>query len=331
MSVSADPVAHPQIFIAGIISTVILTGIMYSLIFDTAIDTSVTSLVAPRSAYLARKENILNQLFVKKSWGWTSLAFLSHLISSPPSNSSRKQRLLAFLLATAGWVAFSSWFFGPSLNHRLISFSGGRCAVSIPQDVISLGQIAHLAPVDRPPVKWGEYVFLPVPERFCHGGAALTPKNHPGLFETLAQVGQGVGTLGAGKGEIGRLVGKARFHAGFDISGHTFLLTLSSLLLARELAPSWKVLFGGGKGKSQKGGARPQSSASSGRKSGERPTQDGPAVPIDEATGSLGRGGSFNAYATVFGTALIGLWTFMLGATAVYFHNPPEKLTGLGE
>lgn len=202
--------------------------------------------------------------------------------------------------------------------------------MSIPKDRISIGQLAHLAPREQPPVKWGDHVFLPVPERFCYGGLDLTPKNHPGLFETLAQVGEGVGSLGAGKGEMGRLVGKARFHAGFDISGHTFLLTLSCLILAKELAPSWRILFGGAKARTAPKGGRVMPVKTS-RAAGNKPAaQDGP-VPIDEATGSLGRGGSFNAYATVFGTALIGLWSFMLGATAVYFHNPPEKLTGLSE
>jgi hypothetical protein len=35
--------------------------------------------------------------------------------------------------------------------------------------------------------------------------------------------------------------------------------------------------------------------------------------------------------ATALGTALLGLWVFMLGVTAVYFHSPEEKLSGLGE
>lgn len=34
---------------------------------------------------------------------------------------------------------------------------------------------------------------------------------------------------------------------------------------------------------------------------------------------------------TLGGTALLGLWVWMLLMTSVWFHNPPEKLTGLGE
>lgn len=294
--VPADPASHPQLFIAGIVSTVVLTGTMYSIFYDTSLNTSVASLLPERSAYLARKSNVLNQWFVKKSWGWTSLAFMAHWISSPPSVTSRQRRLASFVLATLVWLAFAGWFFGASLNHRVISLSGGTCALSLPKEWgVHARHLEKIATGPRKPVTWGDHVLLPVPHQFCDGTASATPKNMPELYSLLKELGVGAATNG---------LGRARWHAGFDISGHTFLLTLSSLILARELAPSWRITFG-------KRVVRPDSS-------------------VVSDVGTIGRGGSVNQVATLLGSALIGLWTFMLGVTAVYFHNPPEKVSGLG-
>lgn len=38
-----------------------------------------------------------------------------------------------------------------------------------------------------------------------------------------------------------------------------------------------------------------------------------------------------HAVATVLGTALLVLWLWMTLMTATYFHNPQEKISGLGE
>jgi hypothetical protein len=38
-----------------------------------------------------------------------------------------------------------------------------------------------------------------------------------------------------------------------------------------------------------------------------------------------------HAAATVLGTALLVLWLWMTLMTATYFHNPQEKISGLGE
>ena len=310
-AVSADPFSHPQIFIGGILASIVLSGITYSMIYDTALDTSVASLLPDRTAYLAKKSNVLNQWFVKLSWAWTTLAFVSHLVSSPPSALSRRTRLLSFVLGTAAWIGFSGWFFGASLNHRLIAYSGGQCAINLPRRWGVPGDmLRRISEGDRDPVVWGEWVMVPVPRMFCETSKRITRKSLPALFDVLETVG--VPDIGAltrrkgGKASSGGVYGNARYHAGFDISGHMFLLTLASLLLARELAPTWRRWFG-------------SSSAAHPRR------KDGAGI------GSVGRGGTVNHLAAVFGTALIGLWAFMLGATAVYFHNPQEKLAGLGE
>ena len=66
------------------------------------------------------------------------------------------------------------------------------------------------------------------------------------------------------------------------------------MVLAREMAPSW-----------QAGEARVGRAAGWGR--------------------------WVHVAATLGGTGLVGLWVWMLGMTGMWFHNPPEKLTGLGQ
>ena len=110
----------------------------------------------------------------------------------------------------------------------------------------------------------------------------------------------------------GLMIPRPRWYKGHDISGHTVALTIASLLLVRELAPTWarwlraaQVVLG--RSADHPAALRMQSSAQGDLR-------------------ELGHG-----VATVLGTALLGLWVFMLGVTAVYFHSPEEKLSGLGE
>ena len=338
-AVSADPWTYPQLFVGGILASVVLSGITLSLWFNTSIDTSVTNLLPSRSAYLARKDNILNQWFVKKSWGWTSAAYLLHWLSSPPGPSSRRRRLVALGLATGAWILFSVWAFGPSLNLRLIHLSGGTCAIALPQEQVRLGQVMHLSPPGvMQPQRWGGWVMVPVPAKFCLYEQRLTERNHPALFGTLRQIfNVGMDAREGVQAGLEKMVGRARFHAGFDVSGHVFLLTLASLILAREVAPSWKAIFGQTHGEkrrsrraSSSAGARREARRNSARSGSTSSATPAPFTP-PVATPRVGRGGTINYAATLFATALIGLWTFMLGVTAVWFHNPPEKLAGLGK
>jgi hypothetical protein len=56
-------------------------------------------------------------------------------------------------------------------------------------------------------------------------------------------------------------------------------------------------------------------------------------IPGGEKVGIPERGwmGAAHTIATLGGTGLLGLWVWMLLMTSVWFHNPPEKLMGLGE
>ena len=236
---------------------------------------------------------------MKYSWGWTSLAFIFHFISSPPSTSSRSSRLIAYGLCTATWLVFTTWFFGAGLGDRLIALSGGRCAITVPAEWgLEPRVVRHLLPPGfensgafARGSSTGSPFLLPLPASFCSSNIALTASTHPGLFAVLKDFLQ--------PSILSRTrMPRPRWHKGFDISGHAFLLTLAAMLLTRELAPSLRNLL---------------------------------KARTSPSKGSLGRGGLVHLAATAFATALVTLWLVMLGTTAVYFHNPSEKLSGLGK
>ena len=299
LSSSPSFLDHPQFVIAGLASSAVLCGTIYSLVFHTSIDTSTTNIhYVERTAYFARKSNLFNQVFVKKAWGWTTAAFLAHWVSSPPSVTSRSKRLAAFLLATCAWLAFTTWFFGAGLGDRIISLSGGSCAVEIPTDwglsASALSALADAQQLVDPNSNHASHaqvadessVILSLPPAFCSAHLPFDAKTYPSFFDKLPDSIQSLKKV--------RTI--PRWHKGHDISGHTFLLTLSAIVLARELGTSWRLLV-------------------------RRPELSGQQV---------GRGGGVpNFLATIFGTALIGLWIVMLTATAIYFHVPSEKISGL--
>ena len=280
-------------------------GIVYSLIFSTSLDTSLPTshltLGRSNAPYLAQKSNIPNQVFVKYSWAWTSLAFIIHFISSPPSSSSRSVRLAAFALNTVAWLVFTTWFFGAALGDRVIAMSGGRCGITVPAEWgVKPESLAHLSPIGvfpssfLPSLDTGPFL-LPLPTSFCASKLALTPSTYPSLFEVLKA------TMNSNLLSRTRMP-QPRWHKGFDISGHAFLLTMAALLLVREVAPSWRSML-----------RTTRTPHASGR------------------SASIGRGGPVHSAAVLLATGLLGLWLVMLGTTAVYFHNPSEKLSGLGE
>lgn len=221
---------------------------------------------------------------------------------------------MAFLLATAIWLGFTTWFFGAGLGDRVIQLSGGSCAVALPSAWnLDLENLTKVWPKDFPAIGQSEnagesetgQLYLPLPHSFCHSNTPLTPTSHPDLFALLSSTSEifptdkNTNTLHPTSDHPELVIPRPRWYKGFDISGHTFLLTLSTMMLTRELAPSWRRF------------AR------------------GPLALM----GDDGRGwiGVVHRMVTGAGTGLVGLWIWMLLMTAVWFHNPPEKITGLRE
>lgn len=318
-------------------------GTAISIVYDTSLQTSdlhhVHNTAPLRAAYFARKGNFFNRVFVKRAWGWTAIVYLLHLATSPgtpsvpsaaasvgkinpalhslPYNSSprrsRGQRFAALVLASLAWILFTAWCFGAGLGDRIIAMSGGTCSVPLPQGVVDVGALEPLLPeghttmiLHAPPhdprvgaPRAPERVYLPLHSDFCARRLPLDTKTHPRLFALLSAAHDA-------QEEIHRALHlpPPRWSGGFDVSGHAFLLTLGVIVLAAELAPSWRAALAERRGVATRG---PGSGAGKGVR------------------------GIVHVLSTVAGTALIGLWVWMLFMTAVYFHHTHEKLAGFGE
>ncbi|RYP37667.1 hypothetical protein DL767_002840 [Monosporascus sp. MG133] len=82
-------------------------------------------------SYFARKDNLLNVLFVKRGWAWVTAAFVAFaLFGHPALLASTRRRIHAvtrWALITACWVLVTQWCFGPPLIDRGFRITGGRC------------------------------------------------------------------------------------------------------------------------------------------------------------------------------------------------------------
>ncbi|KAJ6625484.1 inositol phospholipid synthesis and fat-storage-inducing TM-domain-containing protein [Mycena sp. CBHHK59/15] len=190
------------------VSGVVLFGTAYSVLNNTYLDTSnplLTHLPHPlsKSHRWANKANFLNVYFIKRAWGWTSAAFLLAWGTGPPA-ARTANRLARWVTATAAWLLFTAWFFGPALFERIVLASGGECMLSLPS---------------------GD--ALPLPTEYCHAHTAVSPATHPTLFATSSFM------------LPPEWRATPRLRKGHDVSGHIFLLTLSILLLAQQLVPSF--------------------------------------------------------------------------------------------
>jgi hypothetical protein len=198
--------------------TSLTLGILYSLLFNTYLDTSdptISSLPHPlhSSSYFASKSNIFNTWFVKRAWGWTSVAFL-FMWGASPSMIRTRGRLGQYVIATLVWMAFTTWFFGPAIIDRVVSYSGGQCVLILPSPSNEITSASYLS----------------VPSQFCHSKARLSPLTHPELFITPLTLPQN-----------NEWSARPRFLRGHDVSGHIFLLTLAVLFLADQLDPLIKL------------------------------------------------------------------------------------------
>ena len=178
-------------------------GTYYSLQNSTYLDTSdpiLTSQPHPLATthILASKRSLLNVVFLKWSWAWTTAAFLPLLFTS---SIKRTRRLLQWAFASAAWFILTSWFFGPSLFTRLAAASGGECGLHIGK------------------------AFVPIPQTYCSTSVPVARSTHPELFPVVFE--------GPEAQSNDPLIPQLR--RGHDVSGHVFLLTLCVLFLADQL------------------------------------------------------------------------------------------------
>jgi hypothetical protein len=69
----------------------------------------------PAESYFARKDNLINVLFLKLAWAWTSLAFFLHLIRVPQKIGPSTR----YVIATVWWYLVTQWCFGPPIMDKV--------------------------------------------------------------------------------------------------------------------------------------------------------------------------------------------------------------------
>jgi ATP adenylyltransferase len=133
-----------ETFLVALFPTLLLFGTLFSLLSPQTRSAEYNVFTQAHSqdaslapSYFARKSNIFNVFFVKRGWGWTSLAFFAFLFTHPsvaPSVgnfSTRKVRgLVRWMLATTWWFLITQWCFGPPIIDRGFRWTGGRCELA---------------------------------------------------------------------------------------------------------------------------------------------------------------------------------------------------------
>ncbi|KAI0743738.1 inositol phospholipid synthesis and fat-storage-inducing TM-domain-containing protein [Daedaleopsis nitida] len=192
---------------------IVVFGTLYSVVNNTYLDTSDPLITAiphhlHETDYFASKKNPLNVYFTKRLWAWTTGTFLFHYLTSPRP-TRWPLRLTQYVLATSTWLTWTSWFFGPPVFDRLTIYTGGECVLHLPSGA-----------------------GVPVPAKLCYTKTAVSPETHPALFPALLLLPEGSWT------------GIPQLRRGHDVSGHIFLLTLSTLFLADQLRWSFATMPG---------------------------------------------------------------------------------------
>ncbi|CAJ2506264.1 Uu.00g003940.m01.CDS01 [Anthostomella pinea] len=81
-------------------------------------------------SYFARKDNLLNIIFVKRGWAWITVAFVAFAASHSTFRSSGTRLARAasrWALITGWWILVTQWCFGPAIIDRGFRFTGGKC------------------------------------------------------------------------------------------------------------------------------------------------------------------------------------------------------------
>lgn len=157
--------------------------------------------------YYNDKRNLLNQWFVKKGWGWTTLIiliFYGIVIKQSKTNKIQivKNAGIRYLLVTGWWILFTQWCFGLPIMDKIFIWTGGKCTN-----------------IDSNKLK----AFKGVTKIFTL--LSTTPQESGAIYESTGVTSYTCRRL------------KGQWSGGHDPSGHVFLLVHSSLYLFFEAAP----------------------------------------------------------------------------------------------
>ncbi|KAJ1928485.1 hypothetical protein IWQ60_002002 [Tieghemiomyces parasiticus] len=80
--------------------------------------------------FFGNKHNVLNVVFAKWGWAWTTGAFATYVgaVINRRCPGSWTQFATRWAAATAYWYLLTQWAFGPSLFDRVFVGSGGQCS-----------------------------------------------------------------------------------------------------------------------------------------------------------------------------------------------------------
>lgn len=260
--------------IDGLSSTGILYGKTFDTTFDTS-KFDFSDLNRKSQFYFADKRNPFNRYGVKYAWGWTFSILLLHLLTAPPRGQrrlgdaeetpesrhfhqrlSKGHRLLEVLLATAAWALMTQAILaGTSITDLLRRSTGGTCELRLPSSLQSDPTFSNLQTIDSQPIirtsdaATGDSlaadlvpseVYLSLPMQYCSHNIPITPSSHPELYSYLSPKAKQEGAEGKitpSQVQGGDLSLRARITQGFDLSGHVFLLVLSTGLILRHVSP----------------------------------------------------------------------------------------------
>ncbi|KAL2270547.1 hypothetical protein VTJ83DRAFT_2731 [Remersonia thermophila] len=255
-----------ELVLLAVFPSLLLFGALFSFISPETRSVShdpVSAAYPPHLApsYFARKDNLLNVLFVKRGWAWITVSlfawvFTSPAYSPPPrvvglvtaGGGLRPGAVIRWLMVTGWWVLVTQWCFGPAIVDRGFRWTGGRCEAA--QDRLALV------------IEEGE---VSVKEVF---------------------------TAAACRASGGK------WRGGHDISGHVFLLVLGSVFLLQEVG--WATALWAGWLKEERCVVMPDGAVKSASVEA-MPTEgwDGPAPP--SASKALGWGGKLAGAVVVLG------------------------------
>lgn len=277
--------ARPTPFLLLVYPVILAIGTLYAAISPGAsvrqepLAAGITSdLNAPtiQPSYFAGKRNLVNLIFVKRGWLWTTLALAFLQLTTRPTAASVKATPLTtrnrmanhyfhaavrYVLLTTIWFFMTQWFFGPPIIDRSFTLTGGHC--------------------EGLPTKYEENPAVKLATVY----SSSVCKRSGGLWS-----------------------------GGHDISGHTFMLVLSSASLLYELFIADRA--------SQHPSISPRAAANVAHDLTEEEKKSmGGWESETEANARV--------YSRYFLYGVVALDILMLTTTAIWFHTWLEKVNGM--
>ncbi|KAI9806236.1 MAG: hypothetical protein M1825_006351 [Sarcosagium campestre] len=280
--------------------TTLVLGSLFSILNPPAANytfsTSITSsgrIPEPAPSYFARKSNIFNVLFVKLGWFWTTVAFSAYLLDRRLATSRRLRRRAQAPGATPSSTTSPS---------RITTTTTTTNPWSVLQAILRYALFT---------------LYWIIVTRWCFGPALIDRsftltggfcERHSGLLSAAACKAHG-----------------GRWNGGHDISGHVFLLVMSSAFLGMEVLPEVLRVLGAGDELS----TSETTSVGARRAKAKTDDDEDEITRLQRATSSSESPGVSAGIGlkVVLGVTALSWW--MLLMTAAYFHTWLEKLTGL--